>query len=106
MLFQEHPFECQSNYASIGAIRCNFDAQDMRRILPTEHWMAEGEDLPHIGSRDHWGYMNVYEWDGEAYVQALHTHTLGPFDTFVGFGKSPYTCSSHLWPLMYFHGFE
>ena len=74
MLFQEHPFECQSNYAGIGAIRCNFDAQDMRRILPTERWLAEEDVLPHIGSRDHWGYMNVYEWDGEAYVQGLRAH--------------------------------
>ena len=25
LLWQEHPFECQSNYAALAALRCNFD---------------------------------------------------------------------------------
>ena len=28
MCFQEHPFECQSNYGGLAALRCNFDVQD------------------------------------------------------------------------------
>ena len=66
--FQEHPFECQSNYAASAAMRCNFDAQDLRRVLPEEHWLAEGEDLPRLGGRPHRGYMNVYEWNAENYT--------------------------------------
>ena len=66
--FQEHPFECQSNYAAIAALRCNFDVQDLRRVLPEEHWLGEGEELPHLGDRPQWGYMHVFEWDGEEYV--------------------------------------
>ena len=30
--------------------------------------MTEGDALPHLGDRPAWGYMNAYEWDGEAYV--------------------------------------
>ena len=44
MLFHQHPFECQSKYAALGALRCNL--------------------LPHIGDRPDYGYMNKYEWDG------------------------------------------
>ena len=42
---QEHPFECQSNYAAVAALRCNFDMQDLRRVLPAT-FSLEGE-LPH-----------------------------------------------------------
>ena len=35
--FQEHPFECLSNYGAIAAIRCNLDVQDLRRVLSQEH---------------------------------------------------------------------
>jgi len=68
LVFQEHPFECQSNYAAIATLRSNFDAQDLRRVLPEEHWLEDGEEMPHIGDRPEWGYMNVFEWDGEEYV--------------------------------------
>jgi hypothetical protein len=68
MLFQEHPFECQSNYAGIGANRCNLDVQDLRRVLSPKHWLQDGEELPQLGARQDWGYMNIYEWDGEEYV--------------------------------------
>ena len=34
LLWQLHPFECQSNYAGTAALRCNFDVQDLRRRLP------------------------------------------------------------------------
>ena len=37
LLFQEHPFECQSNYDALASLRCNFDMQDLRRVLP-EDW--------------------------------------------------------------------
>ena len=71
MVFQEHPFEC--------ALRCNFDVQDLRRVFDPrqcysrreenpEGWLDDSEDLPHLGDRPDWGYMNVYEWDGETYA--------------------------------------
>jgi len=66
LLFQEHPFECQSNYGALAAMRCNFDMQDLRRVLPAEHWLV-GE-LPHLGDRPHYGYMNDYEWDGDDWL--------------------------------------
>ena len=68
MLFQEHPFECQSNYAGIAGLRCNFDIQDLRRVLSPQHWLQDDDELPHLGARDDWGYMNIYEWDGEGFV--------------------------------------
>jgi hypothetical protein len=71
---QEHPFECQSNYAALAALRCNFDMQDLRRVLPVQHWLA-GE-LPHLGDRPTWGYMNHYEWDGDEWV-ARRDESLG-----------------------------
>ena len=67
--FQEHPFECQGNYAACAALRCNFDVQDLRHVLPEERWLDRTENLPHLGDRPDWGYMNSYEWDGEAYVE-------------------------------------
>ena len=66
LLWQEHPFECQSNYAALGALRCNFDMQDLRRVLPEEDWVDE--ELPHVGNQSDWGYMNTFEWDGTDWV--------------------------------------
>ena len=66
--FQEHPFECQSNYGALAAFRSNFDLQDLRRVWPQELWLCEEEELPHIGARPNWGYMDVYEWNGEEYI--------------------------------------
>ena len=63
LLFQEHPFECQSNYAALPALRCNFDTQDLRRVLPEEEWLDT--DMPHLGNKPEFGYMNTHEWDGE-----------------------------------------
>ena len=34
LLIQEHPFECHTNYTATGVLRCNFDVQDLRRVLP------------------------------------------------------------------------
>ena len=34
MMFQEHPFECPSNYAASVSLRYNFDVQDLRHVLP------------------------------------------------------------------------
>ena len=65
--FQEHPFECQTNYAGLGALRCNLDVQDLRRVLDEPYWRNHGEAMPHIGDRPEWGYMNVYEWNGHRY---------------------------------------
>ena len=65
-LFQEHPFECQSNYCALGSLRCSFDMQDLRRVLPEDAWL-DGE-LPHVGNRTEYGYMNTYEWDGVGWV--------------------------------------
>ena len=49
---QEHPFECQSNYAVLSAMRCNFDAQDHRRTLAhRDIWMGPAEEMPHVGAR-------------------------------------------------------
>ena len=50
---QDHPFECQSNYAALAALRCNFDVQDLRRVLPVQHWLT-GE-LPHLAIALHGG---------------------------------------------------
>jgi hypothetical protein len=49
--FQEHPFECQSNYGGVAALRCNLDVQDLRRVLPAHYWMDTEDQLPHIGNR-------------------------------------------------------
>ena len=66
LLVQEHPFECQSNYAALNTLRCNFDMQDLRRVLPGDKWLDE--ELPHLGNRPDFGYMNTYEWDGVAWA--------------------------------------
>ena len=69
MVFQEHPFECQSNYGGLAPLRCNFDVQDLRRVFDPRQcyskseedpkgWLDESEDLPHLGDRPDWGYMN------------------------------------------------
>ena len=65
--FQEHPFECMSNYASATVMRCNLDVQDLRRVLPEDAWLGEDEALPTLGGRPSWGYMQHYEWNGEEY---------------------------------------
>ena len=67
-MMQEHPFEVQTNYAAAASLRCNFDAQDLRRVLPQEHWLDNDDKLPNLGDQPDWGYMNLYEWDGEEYV--------------------------------------
>ena len=33
--------------------------------MPENHWLEDGEEMPHIGGRPEGGYMNVFEWDGE-----------------------------------------
>ena len=52
--FQEHPFECISNYAGVAAMRCNLDVQSLRRVLPHEHWVMQDDTMPHIGDRPEW----------------------------------------------------
>ena len=40
--------------------------QDLRRIFPEEDWLEE--ELPHIGDRPDYGYMNKYEYVSEEVV--------------------------------------
>jgi hypothetical protein len=61
LLFQEHPFECQSNYGALAFLRSNFDVQDLRRVYPTREWLGDAEDLPHLGDRPGCGYMDCFE---------------------------------------------
>ena len=72
-LFQEHPFEVQSNYAGSAALRCNFDVQDLRRVLPEAIWNPTAIGLPSLGvdgnRSKEMGYQGNYEWDGEAFVE-------------------------------------
>ena len=68
LMCQEHPFECQKNYAGIVTLRCNFDVQDLRRVLPEHLWKPDDVGMPSIGSRKEWGYQAVYERDEDAYV--------------------------------------
>ena len=74
LLPQEHPFECQTNYGGLAGVRCNFDVQDLRRVLPETEWMAEGDQMPHIGDQPLWGYMNVFEFDGHSYQRRPLIH--------------------------------
>ncbi len=43
LTFQEHPFECGTNYAALVAARCNCDVQDMRRVFPPHLWLEDSE---------------------------------------------------------------
>ena len=83
LLFQEHPFEVQTNYAAGCALRCNFDVQDLRRVLPEELWRLDEAplNLPSLRideDRDkEMGYMGAYEWDGETFVLRNSNRPLG-----------------------------
>ena len=81
LLFQEHPFEVQTNYAASAALRCNFDVQDLRRVLPEHLWKPDDVALPSLRideDRDkEMGYMGVYEWDGEGFVERQPGRTSG-----------------------------
>ena len=72
LLLQEHPFEVQTNYAGAAALRCNFDVQDLRRVLPESLWKQTDECLPCLRADEdrakEMGYMGYWEWDGEAFV--------------------------------------
>ena len=78
---QEHPFEVQTNYAAASALRCNFDVQDLRRVLPVHLWKPEGLRLPSLPideARDkEMGYMGLYEWDAEEFVEREPGRTAG-----------------------------
>ena len=52
----------------LAAFRGNLDVQDLRRVLPQSLWQNTGEELPHIGDRPSWGYINVWERDGDEFV--------------------------------------
>ena len=72
LMFQEQPFEVQTNYAGASALRSNFDVQDLRRVLPEKLWNLNEENYPSLRADENrskeMGYMGVYEWDGEAFV--------------------------------------
>ena len=40
LVFQEHPFECQSNYAGTASLRSNLDVQDLRRVFKESEWLT------------------------------------------------------------------
>ena len=61
------PFECQTCYGGLVAVRHNLDLQDMRRVLDPALWLDSEEHLPHVGFTDSLGYMAWYEWNGKAY---------------------------------------
>jgi len=46
LMFQEQPFEVLTNYAGAASLRCNFDVQDLRRVLPESLWKLDEETLP------------------------------------------------------------
>ena len=64
-MIQEHPFEVQTNYAAAASLRCNFDVQDLRRVLPEKLWKLDDERCPGLGlgadRTKEMGYMGGYE---------------------------------------------
>ena len=46
LTFQDHPFECLTNYAAMVCMRCNVDVQDLRRTLPPKLWLPDSELEP------------------------------------------------------------
>ena len=54
-IFQEHPFEGFTNYTALVCVRCNFEAQDLRRILIS----YAPSEMPGIGDRPAWSWMNA-----------------------------------------------
>lgn len=56
---QDNPFECSSNPVRLVTGRCNFDLQDMRRVLP-EPILPSGP-YPHLGPKPHWSMMDNYD---------------------------------------------
>ena len=72
-MFQEQPFEVQTNYAGASALRCNFDVQDLRQVLPERLWKPTEENCPSLRVDENrakeMGYMGAYEWDGEAFEE-------------------------------------
>jgi len=77
LMLQEHPFEVQTNYAGSAALRCNFDVQDLRRVL-SEH-LGRTMSMPGACCSEErekeFGYMATFEWDADAYVER------GPVET-------------------------
>ena len=71
LMFQEQPFEVQTNYAGARALRCNFDVKDLRRVLPEKLWKPAEESCPSLRVDENrskeMGYMGAYEWDGEGF---------------------------------------
>ena len=73
LMFQEQPCEVQTNYAGASALRCNFDVQDLRRVLPEKLWNLDKENYPSLRADENrskkMGYMGSYEWDGDELVE-------------------------------------
>ena len=79
MTYQTHPFECPTNYATLVAMRCNVDVQDLRRTLPPKIWMPE-EDLEPEPTEDQLKYPYMHG----AYPQRVKDFSLGPQDNWIG----------------------
>ena len=73
--FQMHPWETSTNYASLVAMRCNVDVQDMRRVLPPRLWMNPSELEPAAKEED----RNTYNHG--AYPQRYSGFSVGAQDT-------------------------
>jgi len=73
LMFQEQPLEVLTNYAGAASLRCNFDVQDLRRVLPESLWKSDQETLPTLGANKdrlkEMGYMGAFEWDGEQFLE-------------------------------------
>ena len=62
--FQDHPFECSTNYAALVAMRCNVDVQDLRRVVDHTLWMraedwepdSKNENGEVVRDTSHWSH--------------------------------------------------
>lgn len=45
---QEQPFEVQTHNSGAAALRCNFDVQDLRRVLPDHLWKPDDATYPSL----------------------------------------------------------
>ena len=93
--FQMHPWETSTNYASLVAMRCNVDVQDMRRVLPPRLWMNPSELEPDAKEED----RNTYNHG--AYPQRYSGFSVGAQDTW-GWMRHLNTTAGREWDLVLF----
>ena len=81
LLFQDHPGEGPRNECGSGGLRCNFDVQDMHRVLPEHLWNREAVPLPRLRIDEkrekEMGFMSLWERDGEKFVEREPGRTHG-----------------------------